>query len=160
MWQTICRKAFPWLRRLWAKREARESHLMLSGVQKSVREWTLTLPSELPFWVLESQWIPTFSEGDFRGPNPLDWKVLYIIGKPLKLRCLKWARMTHLNMWNISYGQMKGQESNWQFDSRPLKVGNRPDFLVFRWSATYRWKPLNEGYNFASNLIPIGGLHT
>jgi len=22
------------------------------------------------------------------------------------------------------------QESNWQFDSRPLKVGNRPDFLA------------------------------
>jgi hypothetical protein len=28
---------------------------MLLGVQKSVREWTLTLASELPFWQLESQ---------------------------------------------------------------------------------------------------------
>jgi hypothetical protein len=34
---------------------AQESHFMLSGVQKGVREWTLTLPSELPFWELESQ---------------------------------------------------------------------------------------------------------
>ncbi len=25
---------------------------------------------------------------------------------------------------------------------------------------TYRWKDLNEGYNFASDLISIGGLHT
>jgi len=33
--------------------------------------------------------------------------------------------MTHLDTSNISYGQKKGQESNWQFNSRPLKVGNR-----------------------------------
>ncbi len=37
---------------------------------KSVREWTLTLPSELPFWELESQWIPKSSEGDYKGQNP------------------------------------------------------------------------------------------
>jgi hypothetical protein len=30
------------------------------------------------------------------------------------------------NSWSPSYGQKKGQESNWQFDSRPLKVGNQP----------------------------------
>jgi hypothetical protein len=46
-----------------------------------------------------------------------------------------------------------------KFDSRPLKVDNRPDFLTCRWLATYRWKALNEGYNFASDLISIGGLH-
>jgi hypothetical protein len=28
--------------------------LTLLGVQKSVREWTFTFPSELPFWDLES----------------------------------------------------------------------------------------------------------
>jgi hypothetical protein len=32
--------------RLWAKRKAQESHFMLLGVLKSVREWTLTLLSE------------------------------------------------------------------------------------------------------------------
>ncbi len=37
------------LARVRAKKEAQESYLMLSGVQKSVREWTLTLPNELPF---------------------------------------------------------------------------------------------------------------
>jgi hypothetical protein len=47
-----------------------------------------------------------------------------------------------------------------QFDSRPLKVWNRPNFLACRWRATYRWKYLNEGYNFALKLISIGGLHT
>ncbi len=29
-----------------------------------------------------------------------------------------------------------------------------------RWCATYRWKSLNEGYNFGLDLISIGGLHT
>jgi hypothetical protein len=55
------------LARLWAKREAQESHLMFPGVQKNVREWTLTLPSEFPFWELEPPWIPKSSEGDCRG---------------------------------------------------------------------------------------------
>jgi len=70
---------------------------MLSGVQKSVKEWTLTLPSELPFWELESQWTPEFLKGDYRGQNSLDWDIIYIIGKLLECRCLKWAHMTHLN---------------------------------------------------------------
>jgi len=133
---------------------------MFPGVQKSVREWTLTLPSELPFWELESWWIPESSLGDCRGQNPLAWKVFYIIGKLLKFRCLKWARMTHLDIWNTSYDQKKGRESNWSFDSRPLKVRNRPDFLACRWRATYYWKALDEGYNFALDLISIEGLHT
>jgi hypothetical protein len=30
---------------------------------------------------------------------------------------------------------------------------NRPDFLAFRLRATYCWKALDEGYNFASELI-------
>jgi hypothetical protein len=77
----------------------------------------------------------------------------------LTCRYLKWARIAHLDIWNTSYGQKKGQESNWQFDSRPLKVKNRPDSLVCRQHATYRWKALNEGYNFALDLITIGGLH-
>ncbi len=55
----------------------------------------------------------------------------------------------------------EGRESNWQFDSWPLKIKNRPDFITCRWHATYRWKALNKGYyNFASDLISIGGLHT
>ncbi len=28
-----------------------------------------------------------------------------------------------------------------------------------RWSATHCWKALDKGYNFASNLIAIKGLH-
>jgi hypothetical protein len=87
------------------------------------------------------------------------WRILYIIGKPLERRCPKWACITHLDIWNTNCGQKKGWESNLQFDSRPLKVGNQPDFLACRWRATYCWKALNEGYNFSSDFISIGRLH-
>jgi hypothetical protein len=90
----------------------------------------------------------------------MDWKFPYIIGNFLERRCLKCARMTHLDTLNISYGQKKGWESNWQFDSRPLKVGNRPDFLACRWCATYCWKALDKGYDFAWDIILIERLHT
>jgi hypothetical protein len=87
------------------------------------------------------------------------WGVFYINGKLLEPRYLKWACIGHLDIWNTSYGQKKGQESNWQFDSRPLKVGSGPDFRACRWRATYRWKDFDKGYNFAFDLISIRGLH-
>jgi len=67
--------------------------------------------------------------------------------------------MSHLDICSTSYGKKKGWESNWQFDSRPLKVGNRLDLGVCRWNATHRWKALKESYKFALDLIPIGGLN-
>jgi len=94
-----------------------------------------------------------------RGQNSMDWRVPYIIKKFMEFRCLKWVRMTHLDIWNTSYGQKKGRESNWQFDSWSLKLKNRLDFLAFRWRATYCWKDLDEGYNFSLDLISIEGLH-
>jgi len=66
--------------------------------------------------------------------------------------------MSHLDICSPSYGQKKSRESNWQFDSRPLKVGNRPEFDVCRRSATWRWKALKESYKIALDLIPIRGL--
>jgi hypothetical protein len=86
------------LARVRDKKEAQEAHLTFSGVQESVRAWTLTLPSELPLWELESRWTFEYSKNDCKGKKQLDWKNLYIIGKLLKLRCLKWARMTHLDI--------------------------------------------------------------
>jgi hypothetical protein len=76
----------------------------------------------------------------------------------LKCRYLKWARIAHLDIWNISYDQKKGRESNCQFDSQPLKVRNHPDFLAFRWHATYIGKALDESYNFALDCTSIRGL--
>jgi hypothetical protein len=63
--------------------------------------------------------------------------------------------MSHLDIYNSSYGQKKGRESNWQFDSWPLNVGNRPLPDVYSRSATWRWKALEESYNFGWNLVPI-----
>jgi hypothetical protein len=54
-----------------------------------------------------------------------------------------------------SYGQKKGRESNCQFDSRPLKVKNRPLRDIRFESATRSWKALDEGYNFALDHIAI-----
>jgi hypothetical protein len=59
-----------------------------------VRGWKLTLPSELPFWELESRWTLEPSESNDKGQNTSHWRVLYIIRKLLKCRCLKWVRMT------------------------------------------------------------------
>jgi len=67
--------------------------------------------------------------------------------------------MTHLDIWNTSYGQKKGRKSNGQFNSRPWKVNNWPDFLACRWHTTYHWKALDKGYNIFLVLISIGGLH-
>jgi hypothetical protein len=89
----------------------------------------------------------------------MDWNVHHIIKNLLEFICLKLARMTHLDTSNISYGQKKSLESNWQFGSQPLKVGNHPNFFMCRWRATYCWKFFNENYNFSSNLILIRGIH-
>jgi hypothetical protein len=106
---------------------------------------------------LESSGTPENSELDCRGQNTLHWSVLGIIGKVLKSRCPKWPRMIHLDICSPSYGQKKGRESNWQFDSRPLKVKNWPDPDVHWGSATWRWKTLEETYQIGSNLVPIRG---
>ncbi len=66
--------------------------------------------------------------------------------------------MSHLDICSTSYGKKKGQESNCQFDSRPLKVENRPDPGVCRWNATHCWKALKEIYKFVLDLIPIRGI--
>jgi hypothetical protein len=81
--------------------------------------------------------------------------VLGVIGKVLKRRYRKWPRIGHLDICNPSYGQKKGRESNWQFDSRPLKVGNRPLPDLRIESARCRWKDIDEGYNFGSDLVAI-----
>jgi hypothetical protein len=65
--------------------------------------------------------------------------------------------MSHLDICSTSCGRKKGRESNWQFDSRPQKVGNQPNPSVCRGSATHHWKALKESYEFPLDLVPIGG---
>jgi hypothetical protein len=107
---------------------------------------------------MESRWTPETSESDYRGQTSMACGVLYIIGKLLERRWLKWALIAHLDIWSVCYGQNKGRESNCQFDSRPQKVGNWPDLLSCKGRATYRWKALDKSYNFALDRTSIGGL--
>ncbi len=111
---------------------------------------------ELGTW--ESSEIPKTSKLDCRGQNTSPWGVIYTVEKVLKHRCRKWPRMSHLDICSTSYVRKKGRESNWQFDSRPLKVGNQLDPGVCRWSAIHCWKAPKENYKFALDLIPIRGL--
>jgi len=104
---------------------------------------------------LESSETPECLDFDSKAQNTSHWGVLGVIGKVLKCRCLKCPRIGHLDIYSPSYGQKKGRESNWQFDSRPLKVGNQslPDLRIE--SLRCRWKDLDEGYNFGLDLVAI-----
>jgi hypothetical protein len=66
---------------------------------------------------LESSGTPECLEFDSRGQNTSHCSVLGVIGKVLKCRCPKWPRVGHLDICSPSYGQKKGRESNWKFDS-------------------------------------------
>jgi hypothetical protein len=82
---------------------------------------------------------PESSKCNCRGQKPLLQGFIYIIGKLLKCRCLKWVRIAHLDIWNTSYSQK---------------------ILACRQRATYCWKALDESYNFDLDHITIKGFHT
>jgi hypothetical protein len=94
---------------------------------------------------LESSGTPECSEFDSRGQNTSHWGVPGVVEKILKRRYRKWPRIGHLDICSPSYGQKKGRESNWQFDSRPLKVGNRPLPDLRIESARFPWKRSRRG---------------
>jgi len=104
---------------------------------------------------MESSGTPENSEDNLRAQISSPWRVFYINVKLLKRRCPKWPCIAHLDICSPSYGQKKGRKSNCQFDSRPLKVGNRPLPNVASRSATWRCKALNKSYNFGLELVPI-----
>jgi hypothetical protein len=104
---------------------------------------------------LESSGTPECLEFNKKAQNTSHWGVLGVIGKVLKSRYRKWPWIGHLDICIPSCGQKKGRESNSQFDSRPLKVGNRPLPDIRFDSATRRWKDLDEGYNFGSDVVAI-----
>jgi len=131
--------------KLGLRKEAQESHRMLPGMYEGVKEWILTLPRQLPLGRWSPDGLPNLQRAIIGVKIQCLEAFLYL----LELKCIKWARIAHLHIWNTSYGQKKGRESNWHFDFRALKFENRPDSLVWRWPATYHWKVLNEGYNFA-----------
>jgi hypothetical protein len=82
-------------------------------------------PNTWKSWDLESSGTPECSELNSKGQNTLHWGVLSVVEKVFKRKYRKFPRIGNSNICSPSYGQKKGRESNWQFDSRPLKVGNR-----------------------------------
>ncbi len=117
--------------------------------------WSPTLP-KLGIWSPPGlPRTPECLEFDSKTQNTSHWGVLSVIAKVLKRRYRKWPRIGHLDICSPSYGQKKGRESNWQFDSRPLKVGNRPLSDLRIENAIRRWKDLDEGYKFGSDLVAI-----
>jgi hypothetical protein len=60
--------------KVMAKKETHDSHLVFRGMQKSVRAWTLALPSEFSFWVLESQMDSRIFKGRLQGSKPISLK--------------------------------------------------------------------------------------
>jgi hypothetical protein len=104
---------------------------------------------------LESSGTPECLEFDSKAQNTSHWGVLGLTGKVLKRRYRKWPRIGHLDICSPSYEQKKGRESNWQFDSRPLKVENQPLSDLRIESAIHRWKDLGEGYKFGLDLATI-----
>jgi hypothetical protein len=118
-----------------------------------------------PFWVkwedeipipkvgaLESSGTPECLEFNIRSQNTTHWGVLGVIGKVLKCRCPKWPRIGYLDICSPSYGQKR---VGCQFDSQLLKVKNRPLPDIRIGSATWRWKALEESYNFGLDLVAI-----
>ncbi len=104
---------------------------------------------------LKSSGTSECSELNSKAQNTSHWGVIGVIGKVLKRRHRKWPRIGHLDICSPSYGQKKGRESNWQFDSRPLKVENRPPPDLRIESEIRRWKDLDEGYKFGLDLVTI-----
>jgi hypothetical protein len=125
-----------------------------------VKEWTSTLPNELSLGELKSWWTPKFLESDCRGQKSLDWGVFYIIEKLLELKCLKWVRMAHLDTSNTSYGQKKGQKSNCQFNSQPLKVENRLRLPCVQVACHIPLENSWQGLQLCFRVHFIGGPHT
>jgi hypothetical protein len=88
---------------------------------------------------LESSGTPECLEFDNKAQNAAHWGVPCVIRKVLKCRYRKWPCIGHLDIYSPSYGQKKGRESAWQFDSRKQKVGNRPLPDVRIECATRHW---------------------
>jgi hypothetical protein len=156
---SIIRKAFFKFSRIWPKKVVSSQITNNTWSQMSqpyfgqVWGWSPSLGKSED---LESFGTPECLEFDNKAQNTSHWGVLDVIGKVLKRRCRKWPCIGHLDICSPSYGQKKGRESNWQFDSWPLKVENRPLPDLRIESAIRRWKDLDAGYKFGSDLVAIG----
>ncbi len=135
---------------------------MLLGVQESGRGWTFTLPNELPLWELGSRCTPESLENNCRGQT--HWIEKFLISLEISWNENVWNGLAW-PIWTFKIQVMAKRRVGSQIGNLtldhfwPLEVRNLPDFLAWRWCATYRWKALDEGYNFVLDFISIRGLH-
>jgi hypothetical protein len=148
------------LARVRAKKEARESHLMLSGMQKNVKEWTLTLPSELPFWEFESQMDSQIFRGQLQGSKFIGLRRYLYHWKAFGTYMFKMG--SHDPFGSLKHKLWPKERSGvkliiWLLTT---KSWESPRFPCVQVTCHIRWKALDKGYNFALDLISIGGLQT
>jgi hypothetical protein len=77
---------------------ARESPHMLVGVQRVRGNEPSHSQVNSHYGSWSPNWIFEFLKHNFRGQNPSVGRIFYIIKKLLRHKCLKWARMIHLDI--------------------------------------------------------------
>jgi hypothetical protein len=117
------------LAKMWAKSEARKSHFMFLGVWENVREWTPTLPNELLLWELESRSTSEFSKSNYKGQNPLDCRVFYIIKKSLGMYMSKMSSHDSFGYLKHKLWPKKGLGVKLSIWLSPTKSQESPQFL-------------------------------
>jgi hypothetical protein len=127
-----------------------KSHISCS--QECVRKWTSTPPNELPFWKLESWWIFEFLKSNYRGQNPLNWGVIYVIKKILEHGCLKWARITHLGYLKHKLWPKEGLGVKLPIWLSTTKSWESPQFPYMQVACHIPWESSQQGLQLCLNL--------
>jgi hypothetical protein len=119
------------------------------GMNPHIHKWASTLGIGLPmdFWIFR---------GPLQGSKLTGLKSSFYYWKSFEMYMFKMG--LHGSFGYLKLKLWPKERSKVQFDSGPQKVKNRPKLLVCRWCVTYHWKDLDEGYNFALDLISIENL--
>jgi hypothetical protein len=79
---------------------------------------------------MESQWTPEISESDFKDQNSIACGILYVIGKLLEHKCLKWAHIVHLESETQVMAKRKARNQTTNLTPDQKKSGIDPIYLV------------------------------
>jgi hypothetical protein len=112
-------------------------------------------PNTWKSWVLESFGTPECLELDSKVQNTSHWVFLVSLERSWNVDIENALALTIRTFAAQVMGKRRARSQTSSFDSRPLKVENRclPD--VRFGSAIRRWKDLDKGYNFGSDLVAI-----
>ncbi len=122
----------------------------LLQMRENARDEARWLPSALPLWELHlcgsykclKPWLER-QKNTKLGPQDT-------IKKVLKLRCLKFPRIIHLNLICMSYDQKKGWRSNWNLTPNHKSLESRGQMRSY-WSLLYTIeKTFSKSYKILS----------